>query len=93
MIAFAILSILQIADIWTTWTVITKLGGRELNPILAPMFKHFGLVPTLVVLKGGMLALVYFYLLPLPWVIWAVAVAYAGVVLNNWWQIVICAGR
>lgn len=47
---FLLLFVLQIADIWTTWRVLS-LGGHEENPPLAWLMRHIGVVPALVLVK------------------------------------------
>ena len=41
---------LQAADIWSTLTAL-KLGGREVNPILAKLFEKFDPLATMVAVK------------------------------------------
>jgi hypothetical protein len=41
---------LQAADIWSTLTAL-KLGGREVNPILAKLFERFDPLATMVAVK------------------------------------------
>jgi hypothetical protein len=41
---------LQAADIWSTLTAL-KLGGREVNPVLAKLFEKFDPLATMVMVK------------------------------------------
>jgi hypothetical protein len=41
---------LQAADIWSTLTAL-KLGGREVNPVLAKLFERFDPLATMVAVK------------------------------------------
>lgn len=50
LVFFLLLFVLQIADTWTTWRVLS-LGGHEENPPLAWLMKRLGVVPALVVVK------------------------------------------
>ena len=46
----AIFIVLQIGDIWSTLTAL-KLGGREVNPVLAKLFEKFDPLATMVAIK------------------------------------------
>ena len=46
----AIFIVLQIGDIWSTLTAL-KLGGREVNPVLAKLFEKFDPLATMVTIK------------------------------------------
>jgi hypothetical protein len=77
----ALFILLQIADVWTTLTVL-KMGGRELNPVLAPLFKRFSPLGVMIVFKVvAVWALWYAN-------VWLVTMGlcafYLWVVLNNW---------
>jgi hypothetical protein len=76
--------LLQIADIYTTHTVL-KQGGRELNPVLASLFTKANPIVVMVTLK--LLAV---------WALWYVnmwgltaasCAVYAWVVISNWREI------
>lgn len=41
---------LQVLDIWTTLKAL-KLGGREVNPVLAKLFEKFDPLATMVTIK------------------------------------------
>jgi hypothetical protein len=62
MIAFLLFSILQVADAWTTITAL-NLNGREANPMLNYLFRKFGVVQTLMVVKGGSIIIAVYSLL------------------------------
>jgi hypothetical protein len=50
---------LQVLDIWTTLKAL-KLGGREVNPVLAKLFEKFDPLATMVMVKlAGVWALWY----------------------------------
>ena len=46
----AIFIVLQIGDIWSTLTAL-KLGGREVNPVLAKLFNYADPLAVMVVIK------------------------------------------
>lgn len=68
--------ILQLADIVTTYIINTRPGGRELNPVLAALFRAVGLLPGLLIIKCAFVALL----------IWAAPVLHVAVLG------LICAG-
>ncbi len=73
--------VLQVLDIWTTLTAL-KQGGREMNPVLAWLFKHFPPLWTMVVVKAfGVAALIW---AGSVYVTSAACALYAWVVINNW---------
>lgn len=43
--------VLQLADIVTTYLIVSRPGGRELNPVLAALFRAVGMLPGLLVIK------------------------------------------
>ena len=50
-LAFLVIFIaLQVLDIWTTLKAL-KLGGREVNPVLAKLFEKFDPLATMVTIK------------------------------------------
>jgi hypothetical protein len=59
-----VITFLQIADVYTTYVINSRPGGVEKNPVLAWLFKRFGLLPSLVVVKT---ALVLALLWTAPW--------------------------
>jgi len=75
---------LQVADIVTTYLAITNGKGIESNGILAPLFKASGLIPGLLIVKGGFVALLWWAapLVPVD-LLYALAAFYAWVIFNN----------
>ena len=73
--------ILQGLDMYTTMVALQQ-GGREANPVLAWLFKHFPPLWTMAVVKAvGVAALVWvgsFYLNVIA------CALYVWVVINNW---------
>ena len=89
MTPFALLALLTLADIGTTVYALLK-GASEVNVVLNPLFKAFGAVPTLIVVKLGFLALCWFAQgETLAWfnVLVLLCIGYALIVLNNLYQI------
>ena len=85
MIAFLLFIILQVADGWTTVTAL-NLGGRELNPWLNYLFRKFGVVQTLMALKGVSIILAGLFLVD-HWAMWFLIGVYVLVVGHNVYQI------
>jgi len=85
MIAFLLFSILQVADAWTTITAL-NLNGREANPMLNYLFRRFGVVQTLMVVKGGSIILAGLFLVD-HWAMWFLIGVYVLVVGHNVYQI------
>lgn len=80
--------ILQLADALTTYIVITKLNGKELNPIMRKAFDILGLIPALILLKGLIVFLFWYYREQIPVLAWiAITVLYAWVINHNVKQI------
>lgn len=87
MIAAIILTALQLADAYATHRVLSA-GGRELNPVLAKLFKAIGHIPGLLLTKAVYIATIWWALPYLQaagyeWVLWALAVGYAGLIDFN----------
>jgi hypothetical protein len=74
---------LQVADIVTT--VIALQGpAHESNPILKKIMDRIGVVPTLLIVKGGFIAFLWYYQATLPVeVLGMLCVFYAWIVVNN----------
>lgn len=72
---------LQLADIYTTHKVLAK-GGMEMNPIMAMLFKRFGHMPALVVVKSAVCGLLYWAQIP-EILMFGLCVLYVAVVFNN----------
>ena len=85
MIAFLLFSILQVADAWTTITAL-NLNGREANPMLNYLFRRFGVVQALMVVKGGSIILAGLFLVD-HWAMWFLIGVYVLVVGHNVYQI------
>ena len=75
---------LQVLDLISTVLALRQPGVVESNPILAPLFKQFGVLPTLIVLKGALAAYVWYAQASIPVeLIYIACVGYAWVVVNN----------
>ena len=88
---FLLLVALQIADAVTTVKVL-KQGGEELNPVLAPLMRVVGVVPSLVLVKAVLLGtfVAAGYVLPANLLGVALILAdivYAAIVVSNIEQI------
>jgi hypothetical protein len=81
-----ILALLQIPDAWTTCKVLAQ-GGREYNPVLAYLYKRFGILPVLVTVKTLVLMLSYFYLINQPYILGLFCVIYGVTIAHNYSQI------
>lgn len=68
--------VLQLADIVTTYLIVSRPGGRELNPVLAALFRAVGLLPGLLIIKCAFVALL----------VWAAPVLHIAVL------VLICLG-
>lgn len=79
----ALLMALQIADVCTTYFVISRGIGHEANPIMLWMLDSFGLLPGLLIPKAAMLSLVGLYLLAYPVALALLCLGYAIVVYRN----------
>lgn len=87
---------LQIGDIVTTYLALTRAKGVEANGILARLMARFGVLPTLLVVKGlfvsglvwatPLLPIVAFGL-AVPWLpvalLGVVAAGYLAIIVNN----------
>ena len=85
MIAFLLFILLQVADGWTTITAL-NMNGREANPLLNYLFRKFGVVQTLLVVKGGSIIIAGLFLVG-HWSLWCLVGLYVLVVGNNVYQI------
>jgi hypothetical protein len=86
MTAFLVLAALQVADGYLTWRILAA-GGSERNPLMRRWLALVGTLPGLVLAKAVLLVLAWAFLLELPIVLSALAVAYAIVVLHNFKQL------
>ena len=83
-ILFALYVVLQVADAAITAVAMKLPGAREANPILAKLFAKFGVVPTLVVVKVGVVLLLWAYLDVVPmWAVAALNTLYIYAVIRN----------
>ena len=73
-------ALLQLGDIYTTYRIL-KNGGRELNPVMAELFKLFDVLPALLVVK--MLVIVLVWWADIFYLTMGSCVAYVAVVSNN----------
>lgn len=78
---FILFCLLQLADIYTTHRILSK-GGVELNPFMNAMFKLFGHLPALIVIKLVVCVLLYVFVIP-QWVLIALCLLYVAVVIHN----------
>lgn len=79
-----LLTLLQLLDIWTTHKCLSRSNTVESNPILAKLFGKLGILPTLVVMKGAYIALLWWGEKYVPVeLLYAIAAFYCWVVLNN----------
>lgn len=85
---FVVFVSLQIGDAWTTYTIVKKQGGREINPIAKSVLDVFGVFVGLLVLKTLAVVLGLYLMLSGEAVFLASLDAmYAVVVWNNARQI------
>lgn len=80
---FIVLALLNILDIFLTLGIL-KGGGRELNPVMNYFFSKTSPLVAMVLLKGVVLGLVYYFLDLLPvYALWVAVLGYLGVVIWN----------
>lgn len=79
-----LITILQIADIATTYIALSRKIGTESNGVLAWLFDKVGMVPTLLVTKGAFIGLLWatapYQIVP---VLAGLALLYGIVIWNN----------
>ncbi len=91
---FVIFAALQLADIITTYKVLSSGKGAEANKIMAWLFEKFGVLPSLIVFKVLVIAIIAGCTIYLPQIyspmeiIWAVILGlldafYLWVAVNN----------
>ncbi|OVE49466.1 DUF5658 family protein [Chromobacterium violaceum] len=74
--------VLQLLDVATTWHVIRRGIGREVNPLLIAVMARVGVLPALLLTKLALFAACW-WLRP-PWPAYAILAAiYTAVLINN----------
>jgi len=80
---FIVILILQVLDVGTT-LIALRHGAVELNPVANSLIKRLGAKVALLLIKLAFIIPLFWFLHSLPiWFMWAVIVAYVGVVLWN----------
>lgn len=82
-ILFIILCILQLLDAYTTYRLIEKELGSELNPVLKAIFTRIGTVRGLILVKTIFLVLTYTYILQDAIILTVFCIAYLLVCVHN----------
>jgi hypothetical protein len=83
---FTALCVLQLADVATTYYIISRQIGREANPLMAWLIRQFGLAPGLLLPKAAMLVALYLAVLEhgIPhWTLAGLIALYVWVIYNN----------
>lgn len=79
-----LITLLQLADIWTTHKCLSRPNTVESNPLLNKLFTKLGILPTLILMKGSYLALIWWGAQYVPVeLLYAIAAFYCWVVWNN----------
>lgn len=82
-VLFVLLVALNVADVALTHKIL-KRGGRELNPLLAALFKRMEPMPAMLIVKIPFLLVVYFLMPQVPILVMQVlVVGYACLMLWN----------
>jgi hypothetical protein len=89
LIVLVVFALLQAGDGWTTYQALKKAGNIEANRIVARIMSLIGVIPALVVLKGGIVVFIgaAFWFAPSVYLtvgILAINVFYAIVVWKNY---------
>ena len=83
-IAFYTLLTLQALDLITTYRALKNPNLVESNPLLNPLFKLFGVLPVMLVLKASFAAFLFWQQAGIPMqFLWLLSAGYAYVVVNN----------
>ena len=83
-IALYLLFALQALDALSTIIALRKPNLVESNPLLAPLFKLFGVLPTMLVGKVLLAAYLFYVQAGIPvQLLWIMSAGYAYVVYNN----------
>lgn len=80
---FIVLVAINGVDVYTTLRIV-QAGGREGNPLLAPLVKRMGVVPALLVVKVPLLAVAWFFLRPYPWIMLVLCWVFLAVCVWNY---------
>jgi hypothetical protein len=80
------LTVLQIGDVLTTERILNN-GGKELNPVMAFLFKKFGMGKTLIAKAILVFCVGVMFLELMPILLVPVTLLYVGVVAWNSYQI------
>lgn len=90
------LTLLQAFDFYSTYVILNRPGGSEDNPAMAKLFAAVGMVPGLLLAKGGAVAFIWWAWsqggwteewqgLPIPLVLLGVlTLYYANVMMKNY---------
>ena len=83
-IALYLLFLLQFLDALSTIIALRKPSLVESNPLLAPLFKHFGVLPVMLVAKVALAGYLFYVQAWVPvQVLLLLSAGYAYVVYNN----------
>ena len=75
---------LQFLDALSTIIALRKPSLTESNPLLAPLFKLFGVLPVMLVAKAVLAAYLFYVQAGIPvQLLWLMSAGYAYVVYNN----------
>lgn len=86
LIILALFIALQLGDFYTTCRVL-RAGGIELNPLLVFLFGRIGVIPALVLYKGGCIAIgIWMYAHSQVEVMVLLSALYSWVVYHNFKQ-------
>ena len=81
---FYLLLTLQALDLITTYIALKNPNLVESNPLLNPLFKLFGVLPVMLVLKASFAAFLFWQQAGIPvQFLWLLSAGYTYVVVNN----------
>ena len=79
-----LLLFLQALDLVSTVIALRKPSLVESNPLLAPLFKLFGVLPVMLVGKAAVAGYLFYVQVGIPaQLLWIMSAGYAYVVYNN----------
>ena len=79
-----VLLALQALDLTTTYIALKNPNLVESNPLLNPLFKLFGVLPVMLVLKASFAAFLFWQQAGIPvQFLWLLSAGYGYVVVNN----------